>query len=123
MDEVPGIPLSRYAEDFDLPELVRASKSRINGLRVKVKGDVFLADIAPLQSSEHDDSEAMAGAVLTEQIFAIPGFGKMLVDGVFNRDYAVVQGVVLVSATLYVLLNLAGDVLAFLVNPRLRGPA
>ena len=38
VDEVPGIPLSRYAEDFDLPELVRASKSRINGLRVKVKG-------------------------------------------------------------------------------------
>ena len=63
----------------------------------------------------------LSGAVLTEQIFAIPGFGKMLVDGVFNRDYAVVQGVVLVSAALYVLLNLAGDVLAFLVNPRLRG--
>jgi transcriptional regulator of aroF, aroG, tyrA and aromatic amino acid transport len=43
---------------------VRANKSRINGLRIKVKGDVFLADIAPLQS-EHDDSEALAGAVLT----------------------------------------------------------
>src|SRR2546422_181315 len=65
----------------------------------------------------------LSGAVLTEQIFAIPGFGKMLVDGVFNRDYAVVQGVVLVSAGLYVLLNLAGDVLCFLVNPRLRGSA
>ncbi len=65
----------------------------------------------------------LSGAVLTEQIFAIPGFGKMLVDGVFNRDYAVVQGVVVVSAALYVLLNLAGDVLCFLVNPRLRGPA
>src|SRR6266545_1667780 len=48
----------------------------------------------------------LSGAVLTEQIFAIPGFGKMLVDGVFNRDYAVVQGVVLVSAGLYVFLNL-----------------
>ncbi|RMO79621.1 Phenylalanine hydroxylase transcriptional activator PhhR, partial [Pseudomonas syringae pv. maculicola] len=64
VDEVPGIALSRYAEDFDLPALVRSSQSRINGLRVKVRGDVFLADIAPLQS-EHDDSEAMAGAVLT----------------------------------------------------------
>jgi peptide/nickel transport system permease protein len=62
----------------------------------------------------------LSGAVLTEQIFAIPGFGKMLVDGVFNRDYAVVQGVVLVSATLYVLLNLLADVLYFLANPRLR---
>ena len=63
----------------------------------------------------------LSGAVLTEQIFAIPGFGKMLVDGVFNRDYAVVQGVVLVSAALFVLLNLLADVLYFLANPRLRG--
>jgi len=63
----------------------------------------------------------LSGAVLTEQIFAIPGFGKMLVDGVFNRDYAVVQGVVLVSAGLYILLNLMADVLYFLANPRLRG--
>jgi peptide/nickel transport system permease protein len=63
----------------------------------------------------------LSGAVLTEQIFAIPGFGKLLVDGVFNRDYAVVQGVVLVSATLYVLLNLLADILYFFANPRLRG--
>jgi peptide/nickel transport system permease protein len=63
----------------------------------------------------------LSGAVLTEQIFAIPGFGKMLVDGVFNRDYAVVQGVVLVSAALYVVLNLLADVLYFFANPRLRG--
>jgi peptide/nickel transport system permease protein len=63
----------------------------------------------------------LSGAVLTEQIFAIPGFGKMLVDGVFNRDYAVVQGVVLVSAGLYILLNLMADVLYFVANPRLRG--
>jgi peptide/nickel transport system permease protein len=63
----------------------------------------------------------LSGAVLTEQIFAIPGFGKLLVDGVFNRDYAVVQAVVLVSAGLYVLMNLGADVLYFLANPRLRG--
>ena len=63
----------------------------------------------------------LSGAVLTEQIFAIPGFGKLLVDGVFNRDYAVVQGVVLVSATLFVLLNLLADVLYFVANPKLRG--
>ncbi|AIR90008.1 sigma-54-dependent phenylalanine hydroxylase transcriptional regulator PhhR [Pseudomonas cremoricolorata] len=64
VDEVPGLPLSRYVEDFDLPALVRSNKSRVNGLRVQVRGDVFLADIAPLQM-EHDDSEALAGAVLT----------------------------------------------------------
>jgi peptide/nickel transport system permease protein len=65
----------------------------------------------------------LSGAVLTEQIFNIPGFGKLLVDGVFNRDYAVVQAVVLVSAGLYVLLNLLADVLYFVANPRMRGSA
>lgn len=62
----------------------------------------------------------LSGAVLTEQVFTIPGFGKLVVDAVFNRDYPVVQGVVLVVAVIYVGLNLAADVLYVLINPRLR---
>jgi peptide/nickel transport system permease protein len=64
--------------------------------------------------------ELLSGAVLTEQVFTIPGFGKLIVDAVFNRDYAVVQGVVLFTATAYILLNLAADILYVIVNPQIR---
>ena len=62
----------------------------------------------------------LSGAVLTEQVFTIPGFGKLIVDSVFNRDYAVVQGVVLFTATAYITLNLLADMAYFVVNPRMR---
>jgi peptide/nickel transport system permease protein len=62
----------------------------------------------------------LSGAVLTEQVFTIPGFGKLIIDAVFNRDYLVVQGVVLCTATAYMVLNLLADLAYFAVNPRLR---
>jgi peptide/nickel transport system permease protein len=64
--------------------------------------------------------ELLAGAVLTEQIFTIPGFGKLIVDAVFTRDYAVVQGVVLCTAVGFILMNLVADVLYVVLNPRMR---
>ncbi|MCS6931410.1 MAG: ABC transporter permease [Acetobacteraceae bacterium] len=62
----------------------------------------------------------LSGAVLTEHIFSIPGFGKLIVDAVFNRDYPVVQGVVLATALIFVLLSLVADILYMAINPRLR---
>jgi peptide/nickel transport system permease protein len=62
----------------------------------------------------------LSGAVLTEQVFTIPGFGKLIVDSVFNRDYSVVQGVVLFTATMYITLNLLADLAYFAINPRMR---
>lgn len=68
----------------------------------------------------------ISGAVITEQIFVIPGFGKLLVDSVFSRDYPVVQGAVLVTVVGYVLVNLLVDLSYSYLNPRIRiagGPA
>ncbi|WP_232663510.1 ABC transporter permease [Pseudonocardia sp. TRM90224] len=62
----------------------------------------------------------ISGAVVTERIFALPGFGKMTVDAVFQRDYPVIQGVVLVTASAYVLINFLVDLAYSLIDPRIR---
>ena len=62
----------------------------------------------------------LGGAVITEQIFAYPGMGRLLLDAIFSRDYSVVQATVIVVALAYVIMNLLVDILAFAVDPRIR---
>jgi peptide/nickel transport system permease protein len=62
----------------------------------------------------------ISGAIITEQVFVIPGFGRLLVEAVFTRDYPIIQGVALVSATAYIAANLAVDLLYSVANPRIR---
>ncbi|MEU9341333.1 ABC transporter permease [Streptomyces sp. NPDC048278] len=62
----------------------------------------------------------LGGAVVIETVFALPGMGKLMIDAVQNGDPAVVQGVVLTTATGFVVVNLVIDILYLLVNPRLR---
>jgi len=62
----------------------------------------------------------MSGAVVTEQIFVVPGFGRLIVEAVFTRDYPLVQGVVLITASAYVFINLLVDLSYSLLNPRIR---
>jgi peptide/nickel transport system permease protein len=62
----------------------------------------------------------LSGAVLTEQVFTIPGFGRLIVESVYTRDYSVVQGVVLATATIYILLNLLADLAYAVADPRVR---
>lgn len=62
----------------------------------------------------------ISGAVVTEQIFVIPGFGKLTVDSVLARNYPVIQAVVLVTAAGYVVVNLLVDIAYALLNPRVR---
>jgi peptide/nickel transport system permease protein len=62
----------------------------------------------------------ISGAVITEQIFVIPGFGRLTIEAVNQRDYALIQGVVFVAAVGYVVVNLLVDVTYSYLNPRIR---
>jgi peptide/nickel transport system permease protein len=62
----------------------------------------------------------ISGAVITESIFGIAGFGRLTIEAVNQRDYALIQGVVLVAAVGYVIVNLLVDIVYSLLNPRIR---
>ena len=103
-------------------DYVRTARAKgLHERKVVLKHAMRNALIPVITIGALDLGTLLSGAVLTEQIFTIPGFGKLIIDAVFNRDYAVVQGVVLITATVYIALNLIADVLYVLVNPRLRG--
>ena len=62
----------------------------------------------------------LGGAVITESVFAWPGMGKLVVDAIFFRDFPVVQTVLILSATIFVAINLVIDVLYTVLDPRIR---
>jgi len=102
-------------------DYVRTAKAK--GLRPRVvigrhalrNSLIVVVTIAGLQLGE-----LISGAVVTEQIFGLPGFGKMTIDAVFQRDYPVIQAVVLVTATAYIGINFLVDLLYSLIDPRIR---
>ncbi len=62
----------------------------------------------------------LGGVIVTESVFAIPGIGRLTVDSVLRRDYPVIQGIVLLTSTVYVLINLVIDLLYTVFDPRIR---
>jgi peptide/nickel transport system permease protein len=102
-------------------DYVRTARAKgVSEWRVVTKHALRNALVPVVTLGAIEFGQLLAGAVLTEQIFSIPGFGKLLVDSVLYRDYQVVQGLVLVSAVMFILASLAADVLYFVINPRLR---
>lgn len=62
----------------------------------------------------------LGGSVLVEEVFALPGLGRLLVNAIFSRDFPVVQGTVLLYAVIFVLVNLAVDLIYALIDPRIK---
>ena len=62
----------------------------------------------------------ITGAVVTETVFNLPGIGQLVVNSIVRRDYAVIQGTILIMATTYLVLNLIIDLLYGVVDPRVR---
>jgi peptide/nickel transport system permease protein len=62
----------------------------------------------------------ISGTVITETVFSIPGLGRLTVDAILRRDYPVIQGVILLFSFMYVLINLAVDLLYRVFDPRIK---
>ncbi|MBV9136745.1 MAG: ABC transporter permease [Hyphomicrobiales bacterium] len=108
--------LAVLGQDFIRTARAKGLKERIVILRHGLRNALIpVVTLGALQFGQ-----LLSGAVLTEQVFGIPGFGKMIVDGVFGRDYAVVQAVVMCAAAFFLLMSLAADLAYAALSPKLR---
>lgn len=97
--------------------------ARANGLRefvVTYKHALKNAMIPVITVFGLEFGYMLGGAVLTETVFSLPGIGRLMVDGIFQRDYPVVQGSMLLVATTFVLVNLLTDIAYAFFDPRIR---
>ena len=92
----------------------------LRGMTVVYKHGLRNAAIAIVTILGLNLGNLLSGSVLTEVVFAYPGLGRLLVDSIFNRDYATVQGAILVVAMIYVGVNLLVDMMYAVVDPRIR---
>jgi len=102
-------------------DYIRTARSKgLSGFAVVVRHALRNALIPVVTILGLQMGALMGGAVVTESIFVLPGFGRLIVEAVFTRDYPVVQGVVLITASSYVLINLLVDISYTVLNPRIR---
>ncbi|WP_172202535.1 ABC transporter permease subunit [Niveibacterium sp. COAC-50] len=124
---IPLATLARMTRSAMLEVLredyIRAARAKgLSPLRVVVKHALRNALIPVVTVLGLQVGVLMGGAVLTETIFAWPGIGKWLIEAIHRRDYPVVQGGILLTATLVIVVNLVVDLLYGVINPRIRHP-
>jgi peptide/nickel transport system permease protein len=102
-------------------DFVRTSKANgLNDYKTIVGHVLRNAMIPVVTTSGLMIAGLLGGLVITESIFSIPGFGRLIVESVYKRDYVTVQGAILVSALLVVLVNLIVDLLYAVIDPRIK---
>lgn len=108
--------LEAQAEDFVRTSILKGAPLRIILFKHCLKYILpALVTIVSLQFVT-----LLAGAVITETIFAWPGIGRLLIQSAYGGDYPVVQGITLICSVLFVLIQLLADILQFLLDPRIR---
>lgn len=106
--------LESFAQDF-----VRTARSKGLSPRQVVMKHTFKASLIPIITvTGLQFGRMLAGAILTETVFTLPGLGSYLVTAIAQRDYPVIQGIVMVFALTFTLVNLLTDLLYPLVNPQ-----
>jgi len=102
-------------------DYIRTARAKGLAERVVVWRHVVRNALIPIVTLIGLDLGALlAGSVITETIFAWPGIGRLAVDAIYGRDYPVVQGVVIVVALIYLVINFSVDVLYVILDPRVR---
>ncbi|MCL2657876.1 MAG: ABC transporter permease subunit [Betaproteobacteria bacterium] len=124
---IPLATLARMTRSSMLEVLredyIRAARARgLTPLRIVAKHAFRNALIPVVTVAGLQVGVLLGGAVLTETIFAWPGIGKWLIEAIHRRDYPIVQGGLLICASLVILVNLAVDLLYGIINPRIRHP-
>lgn len=113
--------MRRSVIDESSAEYVRTARAKGGGENRVFYGHILRNALIPYVTvAGLEAGFLLSGAVITETIFALPGLGRLMVDNILQRDYAVVQGAVLVVTTIYVLINLVVDFLYTLLDPRVK---
>lgn len=111
---------SSLIETFSEPFLITARAKGLSKIAVLIKHALRPAMIPVITVIGLEVGAVLSGAFIIETIFSIPGLGKLGVDAIFKRDFPVVQGVILVTAMMFLLVNLSVDVIYAIVDPRIR---